>query len=175
MSQAANFAKALYDLSITEQMLDEVLNVIDESAELSTVLKDPTIFYLHKERILRKVFEKLGSERTLENAILYLCKKGELGSLKDIRENLREYREHHDKILRAKLTCIISPTPEQKIRICSWLKKEFNKQDVILEIENDPTILGGFVITAEDKVYDHSILGSLNQLKQKAAGTVGGN
>lgn len=174
MNKAANYAKAFYELSITEEMIDEVLEMIGESKELEAILADPTIFYKHKEKIIKEIFARFGGKTILKNAVLYLCKNGQLGDLPEIKDELCKYHEFKEKILRAKISCVVEPTTDQKNRICNWLKREFDKQDVILEIEKDQTLLGGFVISAEGKVFDRSVLGSISQLRNKTTGTFGG-
>ena len=77
------------------------------------------------------------------------------------------YSHEQEGILDAVLTYTIKPDPTTTNRIREVLKTKYQKQDVNLTMQEDPTLLGGFIINANGEELDYSMRGRLKQLQQK--------
>ncbi len=167
---AEKYAIAFYDLGISPDDFKEMADVIAGDENLHSLLMDPSIPEPKKEAVLAQLSDRMSADKTLRNAVLYLCRHRALGDISGICEALKSYSESQNSILNAALYCVTEPDDGQRARIESWLKKEFNKNTVKLQIINKPEILGGFIIEAEGKQFDWSTLGSLRAIERNIAG-----
>lgn len=167
---AERYAIAFYDLGISPDDFKEISDVITGDKNMRRVLLDPSIPEPKKEDIITKLADRMGTGKCLRNALLYLCRQRAIGDVEDIYAALKSYSENMNSILNATLYCVTEPDEGQRTGIESWLKREFHKDSVKLVIIKEPKLLGGFIIEAEGKQFDWSVLGSLNTLKQSMTG-----
>ena len=74
-------------------------------------------------------------------------------------------REHH--ILRARLTYVTAPDERQQAGITELLKRRYQAETVELNMEQDNSLMGGFVIRAAGQETDCSLKGRLARLEEK--------
>ena len=111
--------------------------------------------------------DKKGEELSLAlcNAVEFLSKKNMLSKAPEILKHLEQIRNADLNIVEAK---VLSETPLAKqtadeLEIA--LKKRYKANDVILQLKEDETLLGGIRIEARDEVIDLSLKHKLNQLQ----------
>ena len=61
------------------------------------------------------------------------------------------------------------PDEEQTARIKEYLKKKYQAEQVELKLEEDASLIGGFVLKVHDMVLDRSLRGKLEKMKQNLA------
>ena len=59
------------------------------------------------------------------------------------------------------------PLEEQKGKMEAWIKKTMHAGKVSWVLEEDASLLGGFILSIGDKEYDYSVQGRLNRLEEK--------
>ena len=65
------------------------------------------------------------------------------------------------------LTCVKEPDQAQQQRLLTFLKEKHGTAADKLEVRIDPSILGGFVLSADGYTYDYSVRGRIRQMGEK--------
>lgn len=65
------------------------------------------------------------------------------------------------------LTCVTPPTDEQIEKIKAFLIRKYGRTDMVFRVEKDDSLGGGFVIKADDDIYDWSTSGRMKQFSEK--------
>ena len=65
------------------------------------------------------------------------------------------------------LTCVKEPNQAQQQRLLNFLQEKHGTSADKLEIRIDPSILGGFILTADGYTYDYSVKGRIHQMGEK--------
>ena len=60
-----------------------------------------------------------------------------------------------------------APTDEQLQNIRNFIQKKYNREDMVFETKEDPSLGGGFIIRAGNEVYDWSTNGRMKQFADK--------
>ena len=150
MSQISrNYAHVLYELHVPKETITFTTEILSLNPILLDVLKNPTIPRTQKYNVIDRIFPK-----ELQNFLKVLCFHHSAALLPE-------------GILDAVLTYTIKPDPTTTNRIREVLKTKYQKQDVNLTMQEDPTLLGGFIINANGEELDYSMRGRLKQLQQK--------
>ena len=166
------YAKSFLDLAVEQNSLEQVkddmvfiLEVIESSKELRTMLKSPVISEDKKKAVLEAIIGPSVSVLT-NSFIKIILKKGRESQLQGIAHGFRNlYREHHG-IEEAVITSAHELTAEQKEDIRAKLKGVTGSAIEIKEII-DPSIIGGVKIRVGDKQYNGSLAYQLDQLKRQ--------
>ena len=69
--------------------------------------------------------------------------------------------------LNATLRCVTRPNTDQEEKIKTFLKNKYNTENVELNIEIDPSVRGGFILTANNDEYDWSTRSRQEQLQEQ--------
>lgn len=163
MTQTAiSYARALYELEIPKNDIQQSKEILSVTDELYESLVSPVISYKEKEAVIDRVFPE-----TLKAFFKVLCRNQSICCINDIFEAYKEYTYKKENILAAKLYYVERPDKEQEKQLINYLAKRFNKDKVELEYISSPKLIGGFVIEAGGIRIDESIQGKLNRLQQK--------
>ena len=162
MTQTAiNYAKVLYELGISKKVIYDVQDILSSTPELKDVLTNPIVSKQKKHNIIEKVFPK-----EMHNFFMVLCDYQSMEVIDQIFVAYKNYYNEQNSILEAKLIYVTVPNEEQINNIKEILMKKHHKSQVELSLVEDPSIIGGFIIEAENFETDWSIRGRLNQLQQ---------
>lgn len=102
----------------------------------------------------------------MDRFLRLVIKGGRAGMLGDIlRDFVRMYQESIG-IRRARLTASQQPSPELVERIRA-LVKEKTGRDVTVDVEVDPSLIGGFVLDIDDYILDASIKRQLDLIREQ--------
>ena len=166
----ALYAKALLGAAggKTDEIVLQLEAVVQECLNrfpaLEQALGSPNIVQEEKEAMLDRIFGgKL--DKLLLNFIKVLCRRGRAESLRAVQVTASMLREEQLGRLHVQVTSALALDDAQRSAIRTQLKSAFGK-DAMLEESIDPTLLGGIVLRIGDKVYDGSVLGKMQQLRQ---------
>lgn len=157
-----NYAVALYELGISEQIIQEAQESFQKVPQLEHILADPTISKKKKHEIIRRIF----SER-LYGFLEHVSDYGNMRTIHEIFEAYREYTAEQKGILSAVLYCVTLPKENQKAQIEMFLRQRYSCREVELEIIQDTSLLGGFLLKVGSEEYDWSLRGRLKRLREK--------
>ncbi len=79
---------------------------------------------------------------------------------------MNDMTQNTEKI-KAVLRCVVRPDEKQTNGFVSFLKREYQTDDVELDIVEDPKIWGGFILEVDSEEYDWSLRGRENQIGQR--------
>ncbi|SEW36621.1 ATP synthase F1 subunit delta [[Clostridium] fimetarium] len=159
---AINYAKVLYELGISKKVIYDVQDILSSTPELKDALTSPIVSKQEKHNIIEKVFPK-----EMQNFFMVLCDYQSMEVIDQIFVAYKNYYNEKNSILVAKLIYVTAPNEEQLNKIKVMLMNKHHKKQVELSLVEDPSIIGGFIIEAENFETDWSIRGRLNQLQQR--------
>ena len=175
---AKRYAKALYELGqeegLEQKFLEDMQNmalIVDQSAELRSILESPLYDIILKKRILKDVVSKVGiSEYTL-NFLNILLDKDRFVFLADIRDTYKQILDETSGRVRAFITSATELDETQLERIAKTLS-DVVKKEVDVDVTIEPSLIGGVIAEVEGMVYDGSVKTELSRLKQSLKGEI---
>ena len=173
---ASRYAKALIDLSKEQNNLEVILSDIKDflanikrNPQLDVMLKSPVIKGQDKIAILNKVFEKSYHKSTMDFFELIIL-KNRAYYLDVIAKVFIEQYNILNNIMQATVKTAQNIDDKLKEEIKQYIEKYMGKK-VELKSIVDPKLIGGLMIQMDDKLFDASISGKLNKLKQDLLNT----
>lgn len=168
---ASRYAKALMDLAIENNKLEEVHKDVRGFAEAAKnrdfylLIKSPIISKPKKTDVINAVFGKAFNQLTLAFLDI-LVRKGRESYLPEIAAEFFDLYRIKQHISAVKITSA-SPLSEATINeLISKLQSNGTvKTNVELELKTNPELIGGFVVETDGQVIDTSVLHKLKQLK----------
>ncbi len=169
---AKRYARMLFNLTGAEKaeetisILTDLADIMDESKEIKNFFYSPLID--EKERIsaIEALAEKLSLSDDLKKFIVYLSRIKGFDALRDI---IRHYTSLYYESQKKTKATIITPVKFNgniEGRLVEALRKLTNRE-VEVEYLYDPELIGGIVVKVGSTMYDSSIRGQLNLLKEQ--------
>jgi F-type H+-transporting ATPase subunit delta len=170
------YARALFSLAREEQRVESVreeLRRLSAALEVSPELRDVLLQPLHpaseRRRVLEALAEKLGASSLVKRFYSYLIDQRRLVGLAQIEAEFGRLADEAAGRAKAQVKAAQPLTPEQQTRLARALAARAGRT-VELEIELDPSLLGGAVAQLGDTVYDGSLRTQLVQLRSTLLG-----
>jgi F-type H+-transporting ATPase subunit delta len=174
---AQPYAEAFLELS-SKGSLDTIINDLNclstslsTSAELKKLLSNPLINSQNKKNIVKSIFGDKVDNKTLK-FLLVLCDRGRLSYLEAIVEKSIELAYKAASIEIVKVTSSIAFTAGQQDTLINKLKKMTGANQIKLDININPNLIGGFVVQVGSKIIDTSIQGQLRDLSSYLGASV---
>jgi|SRR5690606_29877338 len=170
---AGRYAKSLTDISLEKDQLEAVYNDVNflqalcnESRELVNLLKSPVIHSDKKLSVLKALTNGRITEIT-SRFLELLVRKGRENVLPEILKAFIEQYKKFKAIHTVKLTTAIELSNDLKNNIVEKIKSETPYQNIELQTEVKPEIIGGFVLEVENSLIDASISYDLNAIRKQ--------
>jgi len=171
MIVASRYAKSLLDLAIEMKQVEEVnkdmrliKSVCHQNRELSLLLKSPVIGTEKKNPIVKAIFDGKVSKTTLSFLNLLTLKRRE-GDIEEIAIAFNDQYNLNKNITTAVITTAVALDDATKKKVLEIVKKTASGEVEIIE-KIDKNLIGGFVLTVNDRQIDASIKRKLNDLKK---------
>lgn len=158
---AVNYAVALYELNIPLSAVQASEEILQRNPALQKALENPVVPQREKDAIIPRVFPK-----ECVNLLRVLCLHGRIGLLSQVREAYEDYIRQQNQALRATLACVTPPDAATQARLKDFIRKKHHAKEVELEIVQDSSLVGGFILSCGDSVYDWSLSGRIQRMKQ---------
>jgi len=170
---AQRYAKALFDLAVETNQLEDVYNDIDtirgvDNKEMQIVFKSPVISEDKKISIFEAIFNGKISKLTSEFFKL-VFRKGRMIAIEEILASFHEqYRVHH-KIKIIEVTTAIPVNDEILVYIKGKMQglPRFKESKLEMVSKVDESVIGGFVLQSDDILYDASVRHDLEVIKKQ--------
>lgn len=169
---STRYAKALFDLAVEMQNLDNVtddmklvITVCKENKEFSLLLKSPVINSKKKTAIINALFQKHLQEISLHFLLIITNKRRE-AYIESIAEEFVNLFKDYKNIISANLKTAVKIDKTARNEILEVLKKQTGGEIELIE-EVKKELIGGFVLDYEDNKYDASILKQIKDLKKE--------
>jgi F-type H+-transporting ATPase subunit delta len=168
---AVPYAKALFDLTLEKNLLEEtmkdmqvVASLYEKSKDFRMMLKSPVISEAKKSVIFARIFENAISKLTFTFLLIIIRKKRE-SYIGDIAFAFVELYNDHKGILQTTLKTAVPVGEDIRIMVRD-LMKEQSKGEIELVEEVNPELIGGYILQWKDKQYNASILKQINRLQR---------
>jgi F-type H+-transporting ATPase subunit delta len=169
---ARRYAKALLIIGKEDgkaeaykEELDRFSDLISRAKELEQAIINPLYDVRGRKKVLLTVIEKVNICKVMSSFLLLLFDKGRFGFLSDINEFYKKLADELKGVVRASLVSATELSSETVEKIRTTLSKKTGK-DIILEVEQDPSLIGGIVSRIGDLVLDGSIKTQLLNMRE---------
>lgn len=170
---AERYAKSLLDLAIERNELAAVKSDVDNliamgaNRDLAVVLKSPVINGTKKKAIFSELLDKSGAKDLTKTFVNVLIGKGRESDLLGILGAFDDQYKVLNKITTVKVTSATALDAASLEAIKTQLKAA-GKTEANVEIVTriDPSIIGGFILEFDGKVYDASVAHKLNEIRK---------
>ncbi len=170
---ASRYAKSLIDIAMQQSKLEKVLEDVTlfvnaiQHRELALLLKSPIVKSDKKENVFEAIFKSRIDPLTY-SFLQIILRKGRESQLPEIMEEfINQYRE----IKGISIVNIVSAEALPESTIESIRKKlvdsKLTHANVQFNTSVDKELIGGFVISFEDKLYDASVKHQLDELRKE--------
>jgi F-type H+-transporting ATPase subunit delta len=172
---ARRYAKALFSLARETGRVVEVRaeverlgRLIEQDAELRAVLLQPLYPAAQRRGVLRAVAERLGASPLFRNFLSFLVDQRRLVDWSAIEAEYARLADAAAGLTQVRVRSASPLSDAQRERLQRALERKAGGR-VELEVEIDPTLLGGAVAQVGDLVYDGSLRTQLQQLRASLA------
>jgi F-type H+-transporting ATPase subunit delta len=145
--------------------LERVTGLITGNSDLELAITNPLYEAAGRKKVLKSVVEKLTLSEVMRAFLLLVFDKGRIGFLASINDFYQKLADEVKGIARASLVSAGALSSETVEKIRATLSKKTGK-DIILEVEQDPSLIGGIVTRIGDLVLDGSIRTQLLNMKE---------
>ena len=159
---------AKLDTAAIEGQLSDFLGTWQGSPELREFFVNPSIPALQKVRILDKLNEKLKLQKELRNLLAILIDNDRIGSVTEVVQAYRKLLQEQLGIRQAEIVTARELSPAERTSLLAEIGKLAGSR-IDASFKLDQTILGGTVVRIGSTVYDGSVRGRLDRLKEALA------
>ena len=174
---AHRYAKALFGLAQDDHRhrevraeLENLRALFEESRELRDALLTPLHPASERKAALRAIANKGSVSPLVQNFLSYLIDQRRLIDFSAIVSAYGEFADEAEGLLTAEIVSASPLDDRRKDRLRRALS-ERTGQEVRLEIEVDPALIGGAIAKVGDLIFDGSLRTQLGQLRNTLTGT----
>lgn len=168
---AGRYATALFELAREEGQLDAVAAdlvtlraALDESEDLTRLVRNPVFGRETQARAMAAVLEGLGIGRTVGNFVGVVAQNRRLFALRDMTLAFARLLADHRGQLVARVASA-HPLDERQVAAIRAELAAALKNEVSVETEVEPELLGGLVVRVGSRMIDSSIRTKLQNLR----------
>jgi F-type H+-transporting ATPase subunit delta len=170
----ARYAKAFADevaqfhlpVDAVSAQLKDFLASWDGSAELREVFEDPSVPVVQKVAVLDGMAGRLGLAPQVRNLLAVLIQNDRIGSVHAVVDAYRAELQERMGVHQAEVTTARELSAADKEQLLTHVA-ELARGRVEATFKLDAAILGGVVVRIGSTVYDGSILGRVERLKEE--------
>jgi F-type H+-transporting ATPase subunit delta len=175
-SLAGRYASALFDLARDERQIDSVGRSLDalnqalvDSRDLAEVVDSPIVSRSEAGAALAALAPQLGLDPITTNFVGVLARNGRKRELRAVIRAFRRLAAAHRGEVTADVTTARPLNDDQVAQLKQQLRTRAG-QDVTIDAQVDPSILGGIVVKLGSQMIDASIRTKLNRLASAMKG-----
>jgi F-type H+-transporting ATPase subunit delta len=157
------------DLIAAQGQLNDFANLLAESVELREVLQNPSIPEQQKLKVLDTIAPRLGLSRPIRNFIALVTHHERLHELRDMITAYANLADENSGIAEVEITTARPLNDANRRLLEQQVAKLAGEPKVQATYLEDPSLLGGAVVRLGSTVYDGSVRGQLEQMRQRLA------
>lgn len=163
-------AERKMDAEQTIQELEQLSALFQESHELHNVFLNPAVPHDQKIRLLDAIIKKINGNAMLRNFMAVLIDHRRIGQISEIAREFREQMDERMGIAEAQIKSARELGAGERQALERKLAGVTGKQ-IRAHYAEDPALLGGVVVRIGSTIYDGSVRGQLEKIKQQIVGT----
>lgn len=161
---AQNYARVLFELKLTKEVLDQTGALLSENKQLRDALASPIVKKRQKDNIIDRIFDA-----KVAAFLKVLCANGHIELFTAINEAFEEILLEQNHMVATLFSYTSEPSEEQVEGIKKMIVTKYKKAGVLLTLKKDPSLIGGFILKVGDDEYDNSVRGRLLRLSNRLA------
>jgi F-type H+-transporting ATPase subunit delta len=173
---ASRYARAFAEVVVDRRMdanktMDELATIADlimSSPELRNVLQNPSVEHKQKLKLLDAIIGRMGGSRELRNFVAVLMDQHRVGHIDEIAEQFKHELNERMGIAETLVSSARELTPEEKQSLERQMAAITGKT-VRATYSRDTNLLGGVVVRIGSTIYDGSVRGQLERMKEQIA------
>jgi F-type H+-transporting ATPase subunit delta len=166
---ASAFADVVTDLKLDTAAIDVQLNDFlatwSGSPELQEFFVNPAIPAAEKISVLDKLNAKLGLRKELRNLLAVLIHNGRIGAVAEVAQAYRKILQEKSGIRQAEIVTARELGDDERASLVAEVGRLAGAK-VEASFKLDASVLGGTVVRIGSTVYDGSVKGRLERLKE---------
>ncbi|HEX7729247.1 MAG TPA: ATP synthase F1 subunit delta [Terracidiphilus sp.] len=160
---------AKLDTTALDRQLNDFLATWEGSVELRTLFSNPAVPAVQKVSFLDTLNAKLGLQKELRNLIAVLINNDRIGSVAEVIAAYRAEIQQRSGIRQAEIVTARELSGAERDELVAGVGKLAGAR-IEPSFKLDKSILGGTVVRIGSTVYDGSIRGRLERLREAIAG-----
>jgi F-type H+-transporting ATPase subunit delta len=170
------YARAYADVAIKNKLSPEktiaefqqMADVVNSSRELRNVLLNPAVSREQKLKLLDSIIQHIGASKMLRNFLAVLIDHRRIANIGDLLEQFKQELNRRLGVADAKVSSVRELSPAEKKSLEQQLAAITGKI-VRATYSQDPGLLGGVLVRVGSTIYDGSVQGRLQRMRQELA------
>jgi len=174
-ASAARYARALFDVALSEGSLDRAdtdlttfADLLQQHHELQRVPVSPGVPSARKRAALEALLPRLSLSTPVAKLLLLLADRDRLVLVPDLVAVFRDRYREHQHVIDAEVTTAAPLAPEREAQLRERLAEATGRR-VNMTTRVDPAIIGGIVTRIGSVVYDGSLASQLTRMRERLA------
>jgi F-type H+-transporting ATPase subunit delta len=172
----SRYARAFADVIVDRKLdaakslseLRDVEGVLRESEALRTIWDNPAVEHAQKLKVLDAIAAKLKTSKMVRNFVAVIIDHHRIAALPEIANELQQELNERLGLAEARVTTMRELSAKEKSALEVQLAKLTGRR-VLAHYATDRGLLGGAVIQVGSTIYDGSVKGQLERLKEALA------
>jgi F-type H+-transporting ATPase subunit delta len=141
---------------------------VNSSRELRNVLQNPAVSREQKLKLLDSIIQRIGATKMLRNFLAVLIDHGRIGNIGDLLEQFKQELDRRLGIAEAKVSSVRELSSAEKKSLEQQLVA-ITGMTVRATYSQDVTLFGGVLVRVGSTIYDGSVQGQLQRMRQELA------
>ena len=171
---ASRYARALVEVvleqktdpDIARQQLTAIVDAVRESIELRRVWESPAVSAEQKRAVLDAIVRQIGVAKPIRNFVAVLIDHRRIAMLEDVAKQFDSELNAQLGLAEAEISSARPLSTDGKRELESQVERLTGKK-VRAHYASDPELLGGVVVRVGSTIYDGSVRGQLEKMKQE--------
>ena len=146
----------------------QMADVVSSSRELRNVLQNPAVSREQKLKLLDSIIQHIGATKMLRNFLAVLIDHRRIGNIGDVLEQFKRELDRRMGIADAKVSSVRELSSAEKKSLEQQLATITGKT-VRATYSQDASLLGGVLVRVGSTIYDGSVQGRLQRMRQELA------
>jgi F-type H+-transporting ATPase subunit delta len=146
----------------------QMSDVVNGSRELRNVLQNPAVSREQKLKLLDSIIQHIGASKMLRNFLAVLIDHRRIGNIGDVLEQFKRELDRRMGIADAKVSSVRELSSAEKKSLEQQLAAITGKT-VRATYSQDASLLGGVLVRVGSTIYDGSVQGRLQRMRQELA------
>jgi F-type H+-transporting ATPase subunit delta len=148
--------------------LEQMAALMSSSRELRNVLANPAVSREQKLKLLDAIIARMDAGKLLRNFLAVLIDHRRIGNIGELVELFKQELDRRLGIAEAKVSSVRELSPAEKTSLEKELA-EITGKKVRATYSQDPGLLGGVLVRVGSTIYDGSVQGRLQRMRQELA------
>ena len=168
---AGRYATALFELALESNAIDSVTAdlakfeaLITESPDLARLVRSPVFTAEEQSRAVAALLDKAGIGGLANKFLRLVAENRRLFAIHDIVRGYKAMVAKHKGEVTAQVT-VAEPLSDARLAEIKSSLKSVTGKDVQVDVQIDPTIIGGLIVKLGSRMIDSSLRTKLNAIK----------